>query len=78
MELFWKPQIMSLIDLLEAFGHCPYCNESISVLIDPSLPQQQYIEDCEVCCRPITVNIQWLDEDNYDLKLLQENEVSCG
>ena len=33
---------------------CPYCGESIQVLIDPQDVGQQYIEDCQVCCRPIT------------------------
>lgn len=33
--------------------HCPYCGETISVLIDGSVEQQDYIEDCQVCCRPI-------------------------
>ena len=69
---------MSHTNLHEAYRHCPYCGESISVLIDPSLPQQQYIEDCEVCCRPMTVVINWVDDDNYQLKLLQENDISCG
>lgn len=32
---------------------CPYCGESIEVLIDCSVPQQDYIEDCQVCCCPI-------------------------
>lgn len=32
---------------------CPYCGESISVLIDPQEVGQQYIEDCQVCCKPI-------------------------
>jgi hypothetical protein len=36
---------------------CPYCGESIELLIDTSLPQQEYIEDCSVCCRPITVSV---------------------
>ena len=34
---------------------CPYCGESIELLIDDSIPEQEYIEDCQVCCRPITV-----------------------
>ncbi|MEO5813363.1 MAG: CPXCG motif-containing cysteine-rich protein [Rhodanobacter sp.] len=34
---------------------CPYCGESIEILIDPSIPDQRYIEDCQVCCRPITL-----------------------
>ncbi|MCP4077264.1 MAG: CPXCG motif-containing cysteine-rich protein [Gammaproteobacteria bacterium] len=62
--------------LYEAFSQCPYCNEKISLLIDPSIYHQQYIEDCEVCCSPVTVIIRWNNEDSYELKLLQENEVS--
>ncbi|OEF25743.1 CPXCG motif-containing cysteine-rich protein [Vibrio rumoiensis] len=32
---------------------CPYCGERLDVLIDPSDCDQQYIEDCQVCCKPI-------------------------
>ena len=32
---------------------CPYCGEYLSVLLDPSEADQEYIEDCQVCCRPI-------------------------
>ncbi|MFT7244179.1 MAG: transcription elongation factor Elf1 [Candidatus Azotimanducaceae bacterium] len=32
---------------------CPYCGEQISVLVDPSETGEQYVEDCQVCCRPI-------------------------
>ncbi len=35
---------------------CPYCFERISMLLDLSEDgQQQYVEDCEVCCQPIRV-----------------------
>lgn len=34
---------------------CPYCNQSITMLIDLSINSQTYIEDCEVCCRPIEI-----------------------
>jgi transcription elongation factor Elf1 len=40
--------------MIEHFFTCPYCFEQISVLIDPSQETQQYIEDCEVCCNPIS------------------------
>jgi hypothetical protein len=33
---------------------CPYCGEAIRILIDSADLDQQYIEDCQVCCRPIT------------------------
>ena len=32
---------------------CPYCGESLDVLLDPEELDQEYIEDCQVCCRPI-------------------------
>ena len=40
---------------------CPYCGEPIELVIDCSILQQQYVEDCQVCCRPMIVNVM-LDE----------------
>ncbi|MGV8943394.1 CPXCG motif-containing cysteine-rich protein [Thermomonas sp.] len=34
---------------------CPYCGEIITLTLDASAGSQRYIEDCHVCCRPITV-----------------------
>ncbi|WP_425563023.1 CPXCG motif-containing cysteine-rich protein [Luteimonas vadosa] len=34
---------------------CPYCGETISLAIDDSAGAQAYVEDCQVCCRPIEV-----------------------
>lgn len=39
----------------EEFLRCPYCGEAISILVDHTQPEQRYVEDCEVCCRPIDV-----------------------
>ncbi len=48
---------------------CPYCGESITILIEPSggaavgethidlAEPYEYIEDCQVCCRPIRVHV---------------------
>ena len=44
-------------EITEQSISCPYCGETISVLIDDSLPEQQYIEDCQVCCRPIVIDV---------------------
>jgi len=41
--------------MYEHFFQCPYCWEEISMLLDPSLSQTEYIEDCEICCNPINV-----------------------
>jgi transcription elongation factor Elf1 len=42
---------------------CPYCGERISILIDHSATEQDYIEDCEVCCRPIALAVH-IDVDD--------------
>ena len=36
---------------------CPYCGESITILVDGSVGDQQYIEDCQVCCRPMDIQV---------------------
>ena len=33
---------------------CPYCGEAVETTLDLSGGDQTYIEDCQVCCRPIT------------------------
>ncbi len=44
--------------LIEQSVQCPYCGETIDLLIDQSVPQQNYIEDCQVCCRPINLDVE--------------------
>ena len=44
------------------FIHCPYCGETIEILIDDSVEGQSYVEDCQVCCQPIVLDVS-LDED---------------
>jgi hypothetical protein len=34
---------------------CPYCGEAIEILIDDSVNESDYYEDCSVCCRPIRI-----------------------
>ncbi len=47
---------------------CPYCGESVEIFVDRSVRKQEYIEDCQVCCRPITltVTLDGLDGDDED------------
>ena len=50
----------------EHFFKCPYCWEKISMLIDTSQIRQNYIEDCEVCCNPIQINVLVEDQEITD------------
>ena len=44
--------------VIETRVQCPYCWEYFSLLIDGSVESQEYIEDCEVCCRPIDFTVE--------------------
>jgi len=37
---------------------CPYCGESFEVLTDLSAGSARYIEDCQICCRPIELVLE--------------------
>ncbi|MDZ7803658.1 CPXCG motif-containing cysteine-rich protein [Thiohalophilus sp.] len=36
---------------------CPYCGEVFTTVVDYSAGDQDYIEDCYVCCRPIHFSV---------------------
>ena len=37
---------------------CPYCGEPFDTLVDLSAGSTSYIEDCQICCRPIELGIE--------------------
>ena len=54
--------------------HCPYCGEPGEVLIDCSVSEQQYIEDCQVCCRPIVFQVNIDADGAISLMVTNEND----
>jgi len=60
--------------LLEHTIGCPYCGESISVLVDDSVAEQRYTEDCQVCCRPIVMDVTVDSEGDVALVASSEND----
>lgn len=53
---------------------CPYCAEKIEVLVDCSVSEQEYIEDCEVCCQPIYFQVFVDQHGSLRLYVKSENE----
>lgn len=42
----------------ESFFTCPHCWEHVSILVDVSVSgRQMFVEDCEVCCNPLTFEV---------------------
>ena len=61
--------------LLQNVGrYCPYCGELVDFLIDCSVLEQQYTEDCFVCCRPIIVNVKIDNSQSIELSVRREDE----
>ena len=52
---------------------CPYCGEIISILIDGSVETQEYIEDCQVCCRPIDIRVEVSADGDCQVDARDEN-----
>jgi hypothetical protein len=45
---------------LSASVDCPWCGEPLVIAVDPGGGAvQEYIEDCEVCCRPMQLTVSW-------------------
>lgn len=55
--------------MIEHFFQCPYCWEEITMLLDPSVPSQVYIEDCEVCCNPIEVYVRFEERELTEFRV---------
>lgn len=54
---------------------CPYCGETIALAVDDSAGEQHYIEDCQVCCRPMVVVLSFDDEGALALSVRGENDA---
>ncbi len=52
---------------------CPYCGESAEALLDLSGGDQQYVEDCPVCCRPAVFDLS-VDGEGWQLQVRREDE----
>jgi len=42
--------------------NCPYCGEAFETRADASAGSCTYVEDCQVCCQPIEMQLR-VDED---------------
>ena len=59
--------------MIEHFFTCPYCWQNISMLLDSSIRQQSFIEDCEICCNPIELHIAFTNKElsSFETKAIQ-------
>lgn len=60
------------MNINESEINCPFCGESIEIVIDPSEDLQDYIEDCSVCCRPIRFQVLCANGELIQIQGLRE------
>ncbi len=71
----WNRESRGLMELMENRGvDCPYCGERIDILIDCSVSHQDYIEDCQVCCRPIRFVVTVAADGAFQVFVADEND----
>jgi hypothetical protein len=47
---------------------CPHCGEANELGLDPGGgPLQEYVEDCQVCCRPWRVTVRYDAEGSAEV-----------
>jgi hypothetical protein len=55
----------------EADVTCPHCGETMTIALDPGGGRaQEYVEDCQVCCRPWRVRLWYDGAGAADVELL--------
>lgn len=53
---------------------CPCCWQTIEIVVDLSAGEQEYVEDCSVCCRPMLVHCITEGGELAALSVRAENE----
>jgi hypothetical protein len=60
--------------LQNEFIDCPYCGEQIEIVIDCSIEEQDFIEDCSVCCQPIVLSVVICGEEDIHIIARRHDE----
>jgi len=53
---------------------CPHCGQTFPLEVDTSVAEQIFVEDCNICCRPMTLAIR--SEPGKILNVTISDEVS--
>ena len=60
--------------VISARVQCPYCWEYFELLVDASVDDQEYVEDCEICCRPIDFTVAVDADDEVSVTARSQHE----
>ena len=58
---------------------CPFCGERFETQADASAGDADYVEDCPVCCRPISLHLRTAVQDlNWSIVILLACMIPLG
>jgi len=72
LRRFREVEKIKMNQLETASVQCPYCWEYIEITVDCSIEEQEYIEDCQVCCKPINLLVKITKSGIPQIEVLQE------
>ena len=52
---------------------CPWCWEQITLSLDPET-YGEFVEDCEVCCRPWYIHVYRSEEGKIEVQVVRGNQ----
>lgn len=70
----WEWDNQEVLELTPNSITCPFCWETIEILTDPSVAAEEYIEDCQVCCNPITIIVSTDSSGHSQVQALNPEE----
>ncbi len=53
---------------------CPYCGEDFETSVDASAGLCSYVEDCQVCCQPIEMELRVDDNGSFSELVLRRGD----
>jgi len=75
MEDVFQQMEASTMNILETVQvQCPYCGEIMELQIERAEEEQELIEDCPVCCKPVTVVVTSSDNGIISAEARHEDD----
>jgi hypothetical protein len=53
---------------------CPWCGEPSTIAVDAGDGDEEFVQDCPVCCRPWQVRVRYRPDGSADVALGAEGE----
>jgi hypothetical protein len=53
---------------------CPYCGEPSTISVTPGEEDEEFVQDCPVCCRPWKVRVRIRRDGSADVTVAPEGD----